>query len=165
MVLPGTHGYPVAMADIFDVLADDTRRELLATLLERRVHGTPGGELSVTELVERLGLSQPTVSKHLQKLREHGLVSVRTDGQHHFYRLETEPLREVESWVGDFLGETGEEVSDDSAVFAAWSGADLGETLGRRLADGTHSARAVVVEAGEKVSKRLPKIGKRKAGD
>ena len=76
------------MADIFDVLADGTRRELLATLLERRIRGSSNGELSVSELVERLGLSQPTVSKHLQKLREHGLVSVRTEGQHHLYRLE-----------------------------------------------------------------------------
>lgn len=150
------------MADIFDVLADETRRDLLTTLHETRVRGAAGGELSVTELVEKLGLSQPTVSKHLQKLREHGLVSVRTNGQHHYYRLQIAPLRELENWVADFLEGGDEDGSEGTAAFAAWSGADLGETLGRRLADGTYQARAVVAEAQEKVVKRLPKIGKRR---
>jgi DNA-binding transcriptional ArsR family regulator len=153
------------MADIFDVLADETRRDLLTTLHESRVRGAAGGELSVTELVEKLGLSQPTVSKHLQKLREHGLVSVRTNGQHHYYKLQTGPLRELENWVVDFLDEEADESPGATAAFAAWSGADLGETLGRRLADGTYQARAVVAEAQEKVVKRLPKIGKRKTVD
>ena len=154
------------MADIFDVLADGTRRELLATLLERRIHGAPNGELSVNELVERLGLSQPTVSKHLQKLREHGLVSVRTVGQHHLYRLESEPLHEVERWVGDFVGDAPHaEGTLGSAAFAAWSGAEVGESLGRRLADGTFQARAVASSAQEKVVAKLPRIVKRKAGD
>jgi DNA-binding transcriptional ArsR family regulator len=125
----------------------------------------------VSELVERLGLSQPTVSKHLQKLREHGLVSVRAEGQHHLYRLESEPLHEIERWVGDFLGDDG--LTDEghtagpigSAAFAAWSGADAGETLGRRLADGTYQARAAAASASEKVAARLPRIVKRKAGD
>lgn len=161
------------MADIFDVLADETRRELLMTLHAARVQGTPNGELTVSELVEKLGLSQPTVSKHLQKLREHGLVSVRTHGQHHSYRLQTSPLREIERWIGDFLeGENAADDAEGSAAFAAWSGADLGESLGRRLADGTHQARAVVAEAQvkvgkaqEKVAKSLPKIGKRKFPD
>ena len=153
------------MADIFDVLADATRRDLLATLHETRVRGTAGGELSVTELVEKLGLSQPTVSKHLQKLREHGLVSVRTNGQHHYYKLQTAPLRELENWIADFLDEAPDDGSDAVAAFAAWSGADLGETLGRRLADGTYQARAAVAEAQGKVVKRLPRIGKRKSPD
>ena len=159
------------MADIFDLLADETRRELLMTLHAARVQGTPNGELTVSELVEKLGLSQPTVSKHLQKLREHGLVSVRTHGQHHSYRLQTAPLRELEGWVADFLENDSEsEDADSGMAFTAWSGADLGESLGRRLADGTHQARVVVADAQVKVGKAqekvvnsLPKIGKRKA--
>ena len=162
MVLPAGDGYPVAMADIFDVLADETRRDLLTTLHEARVRGAAGGELSVTEPVERLGLSQPTVSKHLQKLREHELVSVRTNGQHHYYKLQTAPLRDLENWVADFLDESPEDGEGATAAFTAWSGADLGETLGRRLADGTYQARAAVAEAQGKVVKRLPKIGKRR---
>lgn len=159
------------MADIFDLLADETRRELLVTLHAARVQGAPNGELTVSELVEKLGMSQPTVSKHLQKLREHGLVSVRTHGQHHSYRLQTAPLRDLERWVADFLeNDTDSDDEDVSTAFAAWSGADLGESLGRRLADGTHQARAAVADAQvkvgkaqEKVVKSLPKIGKRKA--
>jgi ArsR family transcriptional regulator, arsenate/arsenite/antimonite-responsive transcriptional repressor len=147
------------MADIFDVLADGTRRELLATLLERRIHGSPQGELSVGELVEKLGLSQPTVSKHLQKLREHGLVAVRTDGQHHYYRLDPAPLRDVEAWIADFLDESFDEPTAGETAFNAWSGADLGENIGRKLATGTHTARNVVSEAGEKVAKAGEKVG------
>ena len=153
------------MADIFDLLADETRRELLTTLHATRVHGTPGGELSVTELVEKTGLSQPTVSKHLQRLREHGLVTVRTDGQHHFYKLDAAPLRTVENWVADFLADADIEHTDAAAAFSAWSGADLGDTLGRRLADGTHQARAAAADVQGKVAARLPKIGKRKTAE
>lgn len=153
------------MADIFDLLADDTRRGLLTTLHAAQIHGVPNGELSVSELVEKLGLSQPTVSKHLQKLREHGLVVVRTDGQHHFYRLEVAPLRELERWVADFFDEAELDPADAAAALAAWSGADLGGTLGRRLADGTHQARATAADVQGKVAKRLPKIGRRKGID
>jgi ArsR family transcriptional regulator, arsenate/arsenite/antimonite-responsive transcriptional repressor len=148
------------MADIFDVLADSTRRELLATLLAARFAGAPGGELSVSELVERLELSQPTVSKHLQKLRENSLVSVRTDGQHHYYRLETAPLVDLQQWVADFVDEGSGGSPAASASYSAWSGTDVGETLGRRLAEGTHQARVVV---NEKVVQKLPRLRRSKA--
>ena len=55
------------MADIFGVVADSTRREILRILLERyNQSNTAGGELSVSDIVDKLGLSQPTVSKHLK---------------------------------------------------------------------------------------------------
>ena len=60
------------MADIFDVVADSTRREMLQILLENLETGS--GEMSVSELVARTGLSQPTVSKQLKVLRDAGLV-------------------------------------------------------------------------------------------
>src|SRR6187402_501160 len=107
------------MADIFDVLADGTRRELL-TRLERRA-----GEVSVTELVTELGISQPTVSKHLKVLREHGLVSVREEGQHRYYRLDRAPFAEFETWLAPFIdGEgarapQGVDADAGSTVFAA----------------------------------------------
>lgn len=119
------------MADIFDVIADGTRRDLLQALLER------SGELSVGELVERLGLSQPTVSKHLKVLRDHDLVTVREDGQHRFYRLDPSALAEVEEWLIPFLSvDLDGADAAGAAVFAAWSGAEVGESLGRRLAEG-----------------------------
>jgi ArsR family transcriptional regulator, arsenate/arsenite/antimonite-responsive transcriptional repressor len=143
------------MADLFDVLADSTRRELLATLLGARVAGAPHGEMSVSELVDHLGLSQPTVSKHLQKLREYDLVGIRTDGQHHYYHLETAPLRAIQDWIADFTDDGAVEVTASSTAYGAWSGAEMGETLGRRIADGTHQARAVVTE---KVVPKLPRL-------
>ena len=129
------------MADIFDVIADRTRRDLLQVLLERYVSAeSANGEISVGEMVERLGLSQPTVSKHLKVLRDHGLVTVREDGQHRFYRLDAAPLEEVEDWLIPFLSADFEDGADldpaGQAVFAAWSGAEAGESLGRRLAEG-----------------------------
>ena len=140
------------MADIFDVVSDPTRRELMLALLEK-------GETSVGELVERLGLSQPTVSKHLKVLRDHELVSVREDGQHRYYRLDAAPLEAVEDFLEQFHVEVEDEPRIDdggSAVFAAWSGADVGETIGRRVAEGTHQARSAIQDASDKVARRLP---------
>lgn len=96
------------MPDIFDVVADPTRRELLSTLLARRSdEGIPAGgqpgEMSVTQLVTAMGLSQPTVSKHLKVLRDTHLVAVREQGQRRFYRLDHEPLMVVEEWLHPFV--------------------------------------------------------------
>ena len=53
----------------------------------------------VGELVGLLGLSQPAVSKHLRVLREAGFVEVRADAQRRLYRLRTEPLQDLDSWL------------------------------------------------------------------
>ena len=146
------------MADIFDVISDATRRDILGALLECYVSAfSETGEISVGDLVEHLGLSQPTVSKHLKVLRDHGLVTVREEGQHRFYRLDASPLEVVEDWLIPYLSADfdDEPAADDlggPAVFSAWAGADVGETIGRRVAEGTHQARTAVGE----VSRRLP---------
>lgn len=93
------------MADLFDVLADPTRREILQLLRQREAassrsdEGALPGESSVGELVERLGITQPTVSKHLKVLRDHHVVEVREDGQHRYYRLSSGPLAEVRRFL------------------------------------------------------------------
>jgi DNA-binding transcriptional ArsR family regulator len=81
----------MAAATTFDVLAEPTRRRILDLLLDR--------ERPVGELVKRLKLSQPGVSKHLRVLREAGLVSVRSDAQRRIYGVRPEPLREVAEWL------------------------------------------------------------------
>ncbi|CAN5389551.1 hypothetical protein BH11ACT5_BH11ACT5_26210 [soil metagenome] len=136
------------MADIFDVVSDPTRRVLMSALLERSLaRDASAGEISVGDLVERLGLSQPTVSKHLKVLRDHGLVTVREDGQHRFYRLDPGPLEELEDWLTPFVEPALDDEDDlriddgGSAVFAAWAGTDVGDTIGRRVAEGTYQAR------------------------
>jgi DNA-binding transcriptional ArsR family regulator len=78
----------------FEVLADPTRRRILDQLR--------AGEQPVGALVEHLGLSQPAVSKHLRVLREARLVTVRGEAQRRFYRLDPEPLRELDLWLGPY---------------------------------------------------------------
>jgi ArsR family transcriptional regulator len=155
------------MADIFDVVADPTRRDVLLVLLETYV-GTSSerGEISVGEMVERLALSQPTVSKHLKVLRDHGLVTVREEGQHRYYTLDAGPLEELEDWLIPFLSADFEDTRssdyhESSAVFAAWSGADVGQTIGRTVAERSYKARTVLHDATEKVVELPKKIRKR----
>jgi DNA-binding transcriptional ArsR family regulator len=78
-------------ANLFDVVAEPHRRQILDALCD--------GDRSVTELVELLGLAQPTVSKHLKTLREARLVVVRPEAQKRWYRLSPEPLRELDHWL------------------------------------------------------------------
>jgi len=154
------------MADIFDVLADGTRRELLSRL-ERHA-----GEVSVSTLVTELGISQPTVSKHLKVLRESGLVAVREEGQHRYYRLDRAPFAELEDWLTPFVSSSSsrsgvQDADPASTVFAAWAGSDVGDRVGRAAADTAHSARVALEAAQEKlqgaqkrVSDKLPKWGR-----
>ncbi|MET8052853.1 metalloregulator ArsR/SmtB family transcription factor [Streptosporangium sp. NPDC005286] len=79
------------MATTFEVLAEPRRREILDLLRT--------GERPVGDLVERLALTQPTVSKHLRILREAGLVEVRQEAQRRWYRLRPEPLAEIAAWL------------------------------------------------------------------
>jgi DNA-binding transcriptional ArsR family regulator len=79
------------MWSTFAVLAEPNRLLILDELRQ--------GERSVGELVERLSLSQPAVSKHLRVLREAELVASRVDKQHRRYRLQPAPLEEVDAWL------------------------------------------------------------------
>jgi len=79
------------MAAVFEVLAEENRRRILDLLVDE--------ERPVGDLVQRLALSQPTVSKHLKVLRDAGLVEARTDAQRRVYRVRTEPLRELDDWL------------------------------------------------------------------
>jgi DNA-binding transcriptional ArsR family regulator len=80
--------------DVFAVIAETTRREILDALRE--------GDKAVGELVDELEVSQPTVSKHLKVLREAGLVSMRAQGQKRYYGLQAGPLQDVADWVASF---------------------------------------------------------------
>src|ERR1700722_12016318 len=74
-----------------DVIAEPNRRHILDELRN--------GENCVNVLVERLALSQPSVSNHLRVLRDAGLVRVRPDGQRRLYSLRPEPLLELDAWL------------------------------------------------------------------
>jgi DNA-binding transcriptional ArsR family regulator len=151
------------MADIFDVLADGTRRELLIRLQHR------AAEVSVSELVTELGISQPTVSKHLKVLRDHGLVTVREEGQHRYYRLDTAPFAELEDWLAPFLGgpqqvvARAQDADAGATVFAAWAGSEVGDRVGRVAADTAHSARVAFEAAQEKLQGAQKRVSERVA--
>ena len=80
--------------DLFAVLAEPTRRGILDVLC--------GSDRSVGELVGSLGISQPTMSKHLKVLREAGFVSCRTAAQQRIYRIEVRPFRAVDDWLSPY---------------------------------------------------------------
>ena len=103
MVLHARTAYARTVADLFDVVADPTRRELLRALLDRTEQPGGTGEASVGQLVTELGLNQPTVSKHLKTLREFQIVTVREQGQHRYYRLEPSSLEPLAEWLGAFV--------------------------------------------------------------
>ena len=150
------------MADIFDVVADPTRRALLT-----RLQALDGGEISVGELVAASGISQPTVSKHLKTLRDHGLVSVREKGQRRYYRLDPAPLDALRGWADGFAPAASPSASDVSASggsasgvtapaaapAADWPGTEVGERIGRVAATTAHTARSAW--------DRLPVVGRR----
>jgi DNA-binding transcriptional ArsR family regulator len=84
----------VAHADVFQAIADPTRRRILALLA--------GGELPVNALAGQFHTSVSAVSQHLRVLRDAGLVRVRQAGRERLYRLDADPLREVAAWAGEY---------------------------------------------------------------
>ena len=80
--------------DAFEVLADPTRRRIVAAL--------QNGERQVGDIVNQAGIHQSGVSRHLRILHESGFVSVRPDGQRRLYALRPEPFRELEAWLSDY---------------------------------------------------------------
>lgn len=81
-------------ADAFNAIADARRREILSLLVAR--------ELPVGDLVLAMRLDQPSVSKHLRVLRAVGLVRVRRNGRHKFYRTNAEAIRPIHAWASTF---------------------------------------------------------------
>jgi DNA-binding transcriptional ArsR family regulator len=82
---------------VLDVIAEPTRRRILDAVR--------GGERSVGELVDEVGMHQPGVSRHLKVLRDAGLVEVRQDAQRRLYRLRPEPLMELDAWLEPYRAE------------------------------------------------------------
>lgn len=143
MVLRDRPRYPRRMADIFDVIADATRRDILRLLNERDQTSIDG--TSVSQIVQELGVSQPTVSKHLKVLREAALVAVREEGQHRFYTLDARPLEEVDDWLVPFLFDE----ADAEAIALAASttlpepAVQAADAVGRAAAAAKHALSSV----------------------
>jgi DNA-binding transcriptional ArsR family regulator len=80
--------------DAFNAVAEPRRRQILSYLAQN--------ERPVGDIVENLGFDQPSVSKHLRVLRSVGLVRVRCDGRHKYYRTNAEAIRPLHEWAGTF---------------------------------------------------------------
>jgi DNA-binding transcriptional ArsR family regulator len=80
--------------DAFNAVAEASRRDLLDAI--------GAGEVTVGELVDRVGLSQPQVSKHLGVLRAVDLVLVRADGRRRWYRVNGPALKPIHDWVRSY---------------------------------------------------------------
>ncbi|QIS13775.1 ArsR/SmtB family transcription factor [Nocardia arthritidis] len=106
---------------VFGALANPTRREILDLLLD--------GEQSVQDIAERFDMARPSVSEHLKVLRDCGLVGEEKRGRHRFYRVEPQPLHDLQSWLAPFerfwrsrmraLGTVLDTMPDDPADSAA----------------------------------------------
>ena len=135
--------------DVFAVIAESTRREILLSLRS--------GDKAVGELVEELAASQPTISKHLKVLREAQLVSMRAQGQKRYYALNRKPLEGIASWLEILEVGAGAPVAAAAAApapvqaAAAETGqAHAASAPARRAAaaqDGAATAGAVAAEA------------------
>ena len=82
-------------SDVFNAIAEPHRREIVDLL-------ALGAGRDVTELVLKLGLPQPAVSKHLGVLRKVGVVAVHKAGQRRLYRLSPQELKPVHDWIQHF---------------------------------------------------------------
>ena len=80
--------------DAFNAIAEPRRRHILELIAD--------DERSVGDIADALALEQPSVSKHLQVLRDVGLVTMRRDGRRILYRTNPETLRTVHDWCAMF---------------------------------------------------------------
>jgi DNA-binding transcriptional ArsR family regulator len=80
--------------DVFQTLADPTRRQIVEALLH--------GEQPVGDVVDKVGIHQSGVSRHLRILQEAGFVTMRPDGQRRLYALKAEPFQELGDWLAPY---------------------------------------------------------------
>ena len=80
--------------DAFNAVAEPRRREILDLLAD--------GERSVGDIVSKIPVSQPQVSKHLKVLKSVGLVRSRSDGRQRLYSLDPVALKPMHDWVSRF---------------------------------------------------------------
>ena len=86
--------YICGVESSFGIIAEPSRRAILLLLAQ--------SERSVSELEQKLHMTQPSVSRHLRVLRDAGFVEARVDAQRRVYRIRPEPLREVDAWLAHF---------------------------------------------------------------
>ena len=102
------------LSRVFGALADPTRRAILTRLTE--------GEATVAELAAPFRVSQPAISRHLKVLEDAGLISRSRRATARLSHLETEPLRDVTTWLARyqrFWDESHERLDDRDGIVAS----------------------------------------------
>ena len=82
------------MNSVFKALNDPTRREILELLKEK--------EMTAGEIAEQFNMSWPSISHHLDLLKQAKLVEAEKEGQYIYYSLNTTVLDEILKWVMQF---------------------------------------------------------------
>jgi DNA-binding transcriptional ArsR family regulator len=83
-----------AKHDVFQAVADPTRRGILKLLTER--------EMPIAAITESFPITRTAINKHLYVLTEAGLVTSRKAGREKLYSLQPEPLKELQDWLSYF---------------------------------------------------------------
>ncbi|WP_303968388.1 helix-turn-helix transcriptional regulator [Rothia mucilaginosa] len=134
-------------SDVFSVIADPTRRRIVRILAEQ-TH-------TVGAVVEKLGMSQPTISKHLKVLRDADVVSVTVEGQRRLYSLNPDVFATVTEWINETVQIARQ--SNEAHVPVALPG---GATAPAENKSADKASEKVVTEkvAAEKVATAKPSV-------
>jgi DNA-binding transcriptional ArsR family regulator len=84
-------------SNVFNAVGDASRRDILEVLAH--------GEASVSDLVDRLGVAQPHMSRHLKVLRDVDVVRCRTVGRRRLYRVHGPGLAPLQTWITDLTAQ------------------------------------------------------------
>jgi DNA-binding transcriptional ArsR family regulator len=80
--------------DVFQAIADPTRREILGLLTAR--------SLNLNSVAENFDISRPAISKHIKILTECGLIIIKKEGRDHYCEAQFDKLHEVSDWVEQY---------------------------------------------------------------
>ena len=83
----------------FKALADETRREIIKLLREKN--------MTAGEIADAFTISKPSISHHLNTLKQAGLIQDERQGQNIIYSLNTSVVEEIISWLMDFTQNKG----------------------------------------------------------
>ena len=141
-------------SDVFSVIADSTRRRIVRILAEQ-TH-------TVGAVVEKLGMSQPTISKHLKVLRDADVVSVTVEGQRRLYSLNPDVFATVTEWINETVqiarqsNEAHVPVALPDGVTASASDKATAENAGEKPVENTSEKNAPKPEVEEPTQNLAP---------
>lgn len=150
-------------SDVFSVIADPTRRRIVRILAEQ-TH-------TVGAVVEKLGMSQPTISKHLKVLRDADVVSVTVEGQRRLYSLNPDVFATVTEWINETVqiarqsNEAHVPVALPGGVTASASDKATAEHAAEKPAEKTSEKSAPKPEVEEPAQKLAPAATAEKADE